>query len=443
MPLKLLQQKPATPAQRKRVYEPLMDTEMAPAHREPIKDFDDKSLSGATLESTRRTVDLDILDATMKAPVETGTPVFADQAEADQMLADVPQPLSFNQEFRDARRLGKAEFKHKDSIFNTRQRDESDSDWETVLKDNKGPLLTDFVAGFERERAIEEIPPALEAGNKISPWGHPPTEDNENVRLMSVGGPHPTDPSLDTPVSIVPTMKDGRQMTGDEALAAAQEAGMHLFPQKRTVEQAEEAIQAIHGNVSEQGILTSKPTQRLLPVKNTRTAPTFKMLEVMEAPVETKATAPASPAIVTDELNAKREAEGLTALRMTSGYRDAQQNATAMMNNVEAAGSIAQARANGYTGKHYQPALKAYYADPTRANLEAIGYIRLEREKVISGGHAGGDSADYSVNDLTNKADALKRVAWLKKQGYRARLENWGGVKKGKNAHIHIDGIKH
>ena len=171
--------------------------------------------------------------------------------------------------------------------------------------------------------------------------------------------------------------------------------------------------------------------------------PTPGQKSIMEAPVETKATTPASPAIVTDELNAKREAEGLTALRMTSGYRSAQQNATAMMNNVEAAGSIEQARANGYTGKHYQPALKAYYADPTRANLEAIGYIRLEREKVISGGHAGGDSADYSVSDLTNKADALKRVAWLKKQGYRVQLENWSGAKKGKNAHIHIDGIKH
>lgn len=352
MPLKLLSPKPATPAQQEVMSAPvaLMDTEMAPAHRTPIKDIHDKSLSGQALESTRPSVDLDTLDDLMKPAAKSGTPVFADQAAADEALT-ATQPLSFNQAFRKARNRGKTTFKHNGAKFNTRQKDESDADWEEVLKNQTGPLLTDFIAGFERERAVSEIPAAKK---------------------------------------------------------------MELLPQPEP-----------------------------LAVKNTRTAPTFKQMEIMQAPVKTKATHAASPRIVTDELNAKREEEGLRPLTMTSGYRDAQQNADAMMKNVEAAGSIEQARANGYTGKHYQKVLKDYYADPTRANLEAIGYVRMEREKVISGGHAGGDSADYSVKDLTNRADAVKRVAWLKSQGYKARLENWSGKNKGRNAHIHIDGIKH
>lgn len=147
---------------------------------------------------------------------------------------------------------------------------------------------------------------------------------------------------------------------------------------------------------------------------------------------------------VTNKLNAKRAISNLRQLRLSSGFRNIEEQVNAMMQGVKTAGSLEQARRNGYTGKHYQPALETYYKRPTQSNLEKIGKIRLERELSggLTGGHSKGDSADYSVSDLTTRSDALKRVEWLNSQGYQAHLENWSGVEKGENAHIHVDGIK-
>ncbi len=361
MPLKLLQKEPATPAQREVMGAPvepqfLMDTEMAGPHRTPVKDFDDKSLEGAILESTR-----------IKPQIEQGTPVFADQASAEQMRSDA-EPLSFSQAFRAARDSGKTEFKHKGSMFNTRQRDESASDWQEVLKNQKGPMLTDFVAGFERERDVEDIPAA--------------------------------------------------------------------------------------------------PGPELLSVKNTRTAPTFKQIETMLAPVEMKLlpgpeyldvvnkripeTAPLLPEDkqapardVTVSLNKLRDDAGLRHLDMNSGYRTPEESARTMMNSVAKAKNWDALVDAGYNHHNYPRLIKAYLADRTPENLQAIGDERLKRENsgLLKGGHGTSDSADYSVRDLTKRSDALERVEWLRSQGLTATLEYWDSEKKDENAHIHVGGI--
>ncbi len=145
---------------------------------------------------------------------------------------------------------------------------------------------------------------------------------------------------------------------------------------------------------------------------------------------------------MTDGFNRARKTAGLRALKMTSGYRTPEHNVTAMMENVKAAGSLKQALSN-YTRSVYRIAITNYYAHPTEENLLKVGEVRRQREKVISGGHSNYDAVDYSVLDIDSKIDAVDRTSWLAEQGLEAKLENWDGAKRGKNAHIHVEGVVH
>jgi hypothetical protein len=458
MPLKLLSPKPATPAQQEVMRAPvaLMDTEMAGPHREPIRDIDDKGLTGQALESARPSVDLDTLDEAMKPKVAEGIPVFANQEEADQ-IRDASQPLTFNQAFRAARKSGKAQFKHKGNMFNTRQKDESEENWQTVLKDNKTPLLTDFVAGFERERSVSDIPAAKEVGNQLFQTKHPIDEGGSNVLLQSVGGVDPSGEHPPEPVKVIPTMIDGIKMSGKEAAEQYHDMGlMKSAPEFKTVEQAEEWIAENHGKISPKGRLLAHDQKDLLSVKNTRTAPTFKMLSAMEAPTEVEKL-PVEPQKLQkvkgwggrytdnmireiEDLNAARIADGHDALVPTSGFRTAKHNVQEMVSNVKAAKTPEhQAQVLSAYKKLYHKDINAYFANPTEENLAKVAETRAQREKVIDGGHSHYDAMDFSVKGMT-KAQADAAVAWLQKQGKFAKLEYWGVPGK---QHIHIQGEEH
>jgi hypothetical protein len=112
-----------------------------------------------------------------------------------------------------------------------------------------------------------------------------------------------------------------------------------------------------------------------------------------------------------------------------------------MMNNVRAAGSLKQAKANGYTRMFYRKSLINYYNNPTPENLKAVGAARMERENSgqIKGGHSNYKAQDYSVKDFKTRKEALEVVAFLNKQGYKAVLENWPSSGRGENAHIHSE----
>ena len=203
------------------------DARMAPAHTKQAK----PALTPAILESTReRPSDaaLDMLSQTSipAPPSDQGKMVFDDQAQLDEAIVEheaAAAPPTFGELFKQARESGKAKFTYNGKRFITRQRHESDSDWEVALKDNKSPMLTDFVAGFERERDVADLTASLVADNQLL--------DVKNTRTA------PTFKQIETMLAPVET----KLLPGPEDLD----------------------------------------------VKSTRTAPTFKMLEAMKAPVTT------------------------------------------------------------------------------------------------------------------------------------------------------------
>jgi len=500
MPLKILQPREATPAQREVIEAPvaLMDTEMAPAHREPAlltrppvrrpapepqgsRVFEDEAVMDQAIDKYT-TAQRPLSFKMAAAPAEEGH--GAARKYEDGFERDVPSkpPISFKSEFKSARARGEKEFSYKGGKFETRHEGETNADWMAAL--------TPFEPGFERERSVADIPAAKEVGNQLFQTKHPMV-DGSNVLLQSVGGIDPSGEHPPEPVNVIPTMIDGIQLTGREAVDRYRAMGMLKgAPEFATVEEAERWIAENHGRISPEGVLLSEDQEGrsvgpLLDVKNTRTAPTFKRKSLMEAPTETKTLldapvetktlldapveteTPPEPEVadgapqlfkhpnstsadftqpmldLTDKWNGMRDAEGLKKLAPTSGFRNAEKNILEMLTNVRAAKSpeIQAELLKRYrpvdAPEHYQKSLKEYFANRTEENLAKVREARQVREDTTDGGHSSYDAMDFSVSGMT-KAEADASVAWLRAQGKKADLEYWGQPRQ----HIHVEGVK-
>jgi hypothetical protein len=396
----------------------LEDTEMAGPHTEPVKE--------APLSKPPK----------IKPAVDpVGEKVFPDET-------------SFKEAFRQARDSGEKLFDWQGKQYNT------------LLKEEKSEMLTDFVPGFKRERDVADIPAAKTVGNRLFQTEHPINEQGSNVLLQSIGGEDPSGEHPPEPVKAIPTMIDGIKYSGKEAAEKYHEMGlMESAPEFKTVEQAEKWIEKNHGKISPKGRLLDYDQSKVLDVKTTRTAPTFKMLSAMEAPTEVEKLPgrevpadqppklhkiPGSSGDYTADMinetkgfNKEREAEGLKPLVPTSGYRAAEKNVRTMINAItKPDATLAEVKSN--YKKLYHPSIEAYFANPTEENLEKIREVRRAREEGISSGHAHYDAMDYSVKGM-NKAEADATVKWLRDQGKKVKLEYWGKS----NAHIHIEGVVH
>ena len=147
---------------------PLMDTEMAPAHREPIGEtqVERQALSPQAESSAVKKIDpamvADLLSSTptVQSPRHAeGKQVFTDQNQVAELYAeaDARSLTSFKSEFKSARAKGEKEFSYKGDRFNTRKKGETADDWISAL--------TPFEPGFTRERNMADIPAAKEVGN--------------------------------------------------------------------------------------------------------------------------------------------------------------------------------------------------------------------------------------------------------------------------------------
>jgi hypothetical protein len=106
-----------------------------------------------------------------KAPDVEGKRVFTDEARWEEIIAEAPEeasPVSFKQAFKHARASGMKEFVYEGDRFTTREKGESGTQWASFLESQK--METAFVEGFERERAVADLPPLIgaEKGLRLS-----------------------------------------------------------------------------------------------------------------------------------------------------------------------------------------------------------------------------------------------------------------------------------
>jgi len=83
------------------------------------------------------------------------------------------------------------------------------------------------------------------------PTRHPSVQNEDgsssNVRLGTFG--------LDDKSYVIPTMVDGKQLTGIEALDIAKKHGINKYPEFNSVKQADDWAKKYHGNVQPDGSL--------------------------------------------------------------------------------------------------------------------------------------------------------------------------------------------